>query len=202
MEKEKKQEAQQQSDKIHHRIHTRPDCVDHSLTKKQKFCDDPNWCLICFRPVAECPSWEIHCHETGKQVEKEMVEKIEKAAVVTKEQGLSMKKVAKQVEKEKAMKQEKGKAAKIKKAMVLNKENKEKDDEGEKMAEIEKQKAKEEEMKAAVISMEQVKKYLTGIMEMEESTLKALCKKKGILPKGRSTMKHKYAFALFRDALM
>jgi hypothetical protein len=69
-------------------------------------------------------------------------------------------------------------------------------------AEVEKEKVKEEEKKVAASSTEQFKSYLGNIFEMDESALKTLCKQKGILPKGRSTMKHKYAFALFRDALM
>ncbi len=67
------------------------------------------------------------------------------------------------------------------------------------MAEVENEKIKEEEKMVAGTSMEQLKSCL---VEMDESTLKALCKQKGILPKGQFTMKHQYAFLLLRDAMM
>jgi hypothetical protein len=49
---------------------------------------------------------------------------------------------------------------------------------------------------------EQLKDYLSTILEMDAATLKDLCKEKGILSNGPSTLKHKYTFALFRDALI
>lgn len=51
-------------------------------------------------------------------------------------------------------------------------------------------------------SMEQLKSYLSKILMMDRSDLKQLCKDKGVPIKGGPTMKHKYAFALFGDALM
>ena len=131
----------------------------------------------------------------AQHVEKRAVEKIEKAVVSKKERGLQIQKAAKQTKKVNT--------AKINKTAVSNKGKAQKNEgEEKKMVETEEEKTKEEEKKVATTSVEHVKKHLSRIMEMEESALKALCKDKGILTTGRSTMKHKYAFALIRDALM
>ncbi len=115
--------------------------------------------------------------------------------VSKKERGLQIQKAAKQIKKVNT--------AKIKKTAVSNKEKAQKNEGKEKkMVETEEEKTKEEEKKVATTSMEHVKKHLSRIMELDESALKALCKDKGILTTGRSTMKHKYAFAVIRDALM
>lgn len=43
--------------------------------------------------------------------------------------------------------------------------------------------------------------HLGRILDMKESNLKKLCKEKNILKKGRFTMKHRYACAVFSDVL-
>jgi hypothetical protein len=144
-----------------------------------------------------------------KKPERERVEKIEKAVVLENEQGLHLKKATKHVEKGKAVLKKasrqvaKVKTAKIIKGLVSDEEKAPKKVYEETLtAEVEKEKIKEEENIVAGTSMEQLKSCLKNIVEMDESALKALCKQKGILPKGRSTMKHKYAFLLLRDAMM
>jgi hypothetical protein len=144
-----------------------------------------------------------------KQVEREQVERNEKAAVLEKEQGLHSKMAVKRIEKEKtelkwAPRQvKKVKATKIDKGSVSDKEKAlKKVDEETLMAEVENEKVKEEGNMVAATSMEQFKSYLGKIVEMDEPSLKGLCKRKGILLKGWSTMKHKYAFMLLRDAMM
>ena len=144
-----------------------------------------------------------------KKPERETVEKIEKAVALEKEQGLHLKKATKHVEKGKAVLKKasrqvaKVKTAKINKGLVSGEEKAPKKVNEETLtAEVENEKIKEEENMVAGTSMEQLKSCLKNIVEMDESALKALCKQKGILPKGRSTMKHKYAFLLLRDAMM
>jgi hypothetical protein len=73
---------------------------------------------------------------------------------------------------------------------------------GKKATVVVKEKNEEEEKKEDDISLVQIKKFLSSIIQMDEPALKALCKQKGIMPKGRATMKHKYAFTLLRDALI
>jgi hypothetical protein len=43
---------------------------------------------------------------------------------------------------------------------------------------------------------------LRSILQMSKNELKTLCEEKDILKKGGATLKHKYAFALFSDALL
>ncbi len=58
------------------------------------------------------------------------------------------------------------------------------------------------DFEAVDTSFERLKNYLRSIIDMDESALETFCKEKGIVPKGRPSMKHKCAFLLFRDALM
>jgi hypothetical protein len=133
--------------------------------------------------------------KVAKQVGQEMAEKVGNTAALKKEQGLQIKKAVKQ--------KKSGEVAKINKPVVSKKVKVwKKEDEKKITTEVEKETVEEEEKKVTAISMEQVKNHLSGILEMEESALKALCKEKGILAKGRSTMKHKYAYALFCDMMM
>jgi hypothetical protein len=53
----------------------------------------------------------------------------------------------------------------------------------------------------AVKALEELKGYLGKIMDMNESDLKALCKEKKIMQKGRNAMKYKYMYILLADAL-
>lgn len=70
------------------------------------------------------------------------------------------------------------------------------------MVETDKTEGEKKNADAITTSFEPVKKYLRSIIEMDEAALKTICKEKGIVPKGRPSMKHKYAFVLFQDVLM
>ncbi len=69
------------------------------------------------------------------------------------------------------------------------------------MVEAEIKETEKNNVDTVAISLEKVKNYLCSIIEMDESALKSLCKQKGLMPKGRPSMKQKYAFVLFCDAL-
>jgi hypothetical protein len=133
-----------------------------------------------------------------KQIKKERGENMEKDAVLTTEWKVKgKKKVAKQAEKEKA--------AQIEKAMVPKTEMMTINEHvgGEKaMVETDNTEGEKKNADAITTSFEPVKKYLRSIIEMDEAALKTICKEKGIVPKGRPSMKHKYAFVLFQDVLM
>ncbi len=92
-------------------------------------------------------------------------------------------------------------APKMKKTLS-SKKIAQKNEHAEKTLAVEEKESTSEQENEKGTSMEQLKVFLDSIIEMDESALKALCREKSILPKGRSTMKHKYAFALFRDALL
>jgi hypothetical protein len=271
MEKVKKQEAldstflpvivdEEQSDKVDHPIHGRPDCVVYPFRKDPELHCETCWCITCEVPAAKCKSWNVHCREARKQVKSKGVEKIEsgvalkkgcgqligmkeekidgkvkesaasknekavvphavKAAASKKEKAVVLHEVkAAKAKKERAvvLHEVKSAASKKEKAVVLHKREatnlkKEKgaasnmvmacniEDAEKGMVAVKNEEVDVEKMKVAA---EQLKGYLCSILEMDAKTLKGLCKEKEIPLNGRATLKHKYAFALFCEALM
>jgi hypothetical protein len=130
-----------------------------------------------------------------KQVKKVMPEKVKKASLAKKQKGLQNKKAARNLKEEEVNL--------IKEATNYGrKDNSAQKNLGKKATVVVKEKNEEEEKKEDDTSLVQIKKFLCSIIQMDEPALKALCKQKEIMPKGRATMKHKYVFTLLRDALI
>jgi hypothetical protein len=92
-----------------------------------------------------------------------------------------------QVKKEAVKQGKKKKAAQIEKVIASKKDmiqiNEYAGQGGNAMVKPDKTEGEERNVDAVTTSLEQVKNYWGSIIEMDESTLKALCKEKGILPK-------------------
>lgn len=206
-------------------------CISHSIIFYNLIMDSPNfdsnspfgsyqnnWILpeeliISSQPSLFLLDMEKEMKGEGilavKQAKKGRGEQMD--SVMTTEKKVQLKKkVVKQVEKVKAAQKtvvkqtEKEKAAQIENAKVPRKEMIKINEHarGEKaVVETEKTETEKNNVDAVATSFEQVKNYFSSIIEIDESALKILCKEKGIIPKGRPSMKQKYAFALFCDAL-
>jgi hypothetical protein len=198
------------SDKVSHPIHGRPDCVVHPFKIDPKLHCATCFCVICEVEAAQCMHWVSHCKAATRIVKNVAVKK-------TKVKG--SKKVATQNTKDIANLTKKaaslGKKASA--ASISLKNEKAIDETDEKEPELKKngkacstddpveKKATAEVVKKEVIKNAvdcDLKGYLISILEMSTTDLKAICKEKGILPGGSASLKHKYAFVLFRDALM
>jgi len=243
---------EEQSDKVCHPIHGRPDCVVYPFKKDPRLHCETCWCTTCEVAATKCKFWNFHCKGARKQVKKKAKEAVvanEETTVTVelkKEQAVESKKekAEKKIEMSVPVASKKEKASNIKMAAALEKEMAaaavtKKDTArniGEtktKVAAVKNEKTEVEEAKAIAGQLEdkarsinesekkmatvnneeteveeekvtagQLKDYLSSILEMDAATLKGLCKDKGILLNGPATLKHKYAFALFRDALI
>jgi len=173
------------SDKVSHPIHGRPDCVIHPFKIDPKLHCATCFCVICEVEAAQCMHWVSHCKAATR-----IVKNVAKAASLGKKASAALislkneKAIDDLDEKEPELKKN-GKACSM-------------DDPVKKEATAEV--VKKEVIKNAVDC--DLKGYLISILEMSTTDLKAICKEKGILPGGSASLKHKYAFVLFRDALM
>jgi hypothetical protein len=219
MEKEMKQNAldstflsviidEEQSDAVFHQIHSQPDCAVHPFKKDPKLHCETCWCLRCGKPAAKCLSWSIHCKETGKEVKKNMTEKVAQGLVLKKgrvQQTKVKEKNAEKIEKGVMVPHEKNNylVSKEEKAIIArNLKASDVDCAEKKIMAVKNVKAAEEKEKKIATSKDQRKKYLSSVLKMDEEALNILCKEKGILTKGRATLKHKYAFAPVQEALI
>jgi hypothetical protein len=138
------------------------------------------------------------------KVEKDVALKKGKTAASKKETNAAAKKEKTVApKKEENVAPEKEKTVPLKKELdVASKKVKypEVEDVQKKVSSVKREKIEQEEVIAT--AADQLTVYLHIILEMDAPTLKNLCKDKGILTSGGANLKHKYAFALFRKALM
>ncbi len=65
---------EENSDKVSHSIHGRPDCVVHPFKMEPKLHCETCFCVVCEVEAVKCKYWTCHCTAAARKAKKETAE--------------------------------------------------------------------------------------------------------------------------------